>query len=77
MIAIICVVAVPLVQTICFSLTLKLVSAVAESIADAKTTRFISGASESVSYLCSVQVVVTIACLVTVMLATCTLGVGI
>ena len=77
MIAIICVVAVPLVQTICFSLMLKLVSAVGESIADAKTTRFISGASESVSYLCSVQVVVTIACLVTVMLATCTLGVGI
>ena len=76
MIGIVFLAIIPIIKTLCFSFVLKLLCGVTESIADAKTVKFISGASDSVSYLCSVQVVVTIVYLVTIMLATCTLGVG-
>ncbi len=74
MLVIIVSVAVPILKLVFFSLILKFVAAISQSIAGEQTVKLLSGASDCVSYLSVTLSVVSIMYIITLMLIMCSLG---
>lgn len=74
MIAVIYVIAVPLLKLIIISLSLKFLAAVSQSISNEKTIKFLSGTSDCVSYLATSLAVIGIVYLITITILICALG---
>lgn len=74
MVAVIYVIAVPLLKLIVISLALKFLAAVSQSIANEKTVKFLSGTSDCISYLATSLAVIGIVYLITITILICALG---
>ncbi len=76
LLAIIYIVAIPILKLVIFSLFLRLLAGVSQSIASDSTIKFLSGAADCASYLATTVSVVAMVYMITLLIVMCSLGVA-
>ena len=76
LLALIYIVAMPILKVVIFSLILRFLAAISQSIANDKTIKFLSGSADCVSYLATTISVVAMVYMITMLIVMCALGVA-